>query len=87
MKTRADISVDGDEYEVSLSKMLPEGVSIKDITGRISKEYGQITFQLYKVVLSDGTNVWCEGEHDFPYLTECKHIDPLMKHLTQQTDD
>lgn len=70
MKTRAEVMADGSDYLLSLSKLLPEGVSISDITGWISNEFGDPVFKVSFVVLSNGDTVSVEGEHDLPYLCE-----------------
>lgn len=68
MKTRLDVQVEGSNYEISLSKLLDLG--IKDIQGYISYEFGEPTFKMTKIILDEGHSLWCEGEHDFPYITE-----------------
>lgn len=65
---KKDVLIDGSNYEISLFKLI--GKKIKDITGSITKEFGDPTFKMYKVVFEDDTFMVCEGEHDLPYLTE-----------------
>ncbi len=67
-KKKADALVEGSDYLLSLNKLL--GKKVVDIQGHLSNEFGQVTFQMYKIVLDDGTMFFAEGEHDFPYLTD-----------------
>lgn len=66
MKTLNEVKV-GD-FEISLSKL--NGQPIKDVLGYISMEFGEPTFQLTKIIMEDGSDYCCEGEHDMPYLTD-----------------
>jgi hypothetical protein len=67
MITRKDIAFNN-TWEISLSNLI--GKEIKDITGYLSEEYGDITFVLNTVVFIDDTKLGIEGEHDFPFLVE-----------------
>lgn len=63
-----DVRVDETKYaNISLSKLM--GKRIADIEGSLRNEFGDVSFKLTKVVFEDGTDLHCEGEHDFPYLT------------------
>jgi hypothetical protein len=62
-----DVLADGSTYEISLKKL--SGLEVVDVLGYISNEFGQPTFKLTNVVLSNGCRIGVEGEHDFPYLT------------------
>lgn len=73
MKTKAEVET-GDGYSVSLAKLLPEGVTIVDVTGYVSREFCDPCFKLCRLVLSTGEHVFIEGEHDFPYLTKCESL-------------
>lgn len=65
----ADVEVEDGRYpRISLSKLC--GKTIADIRGRISMEFGDPTFKLQSVLFTDGTSLHCEGEHDFPYVTD-----------------
>lgn len=55
------------ESEISLAEMMQRGVV--DVYGWVSEEFGDLTFQMTRVVFDDGTAVGCEGEHDHPYVT------------------
>lgn len=71
MKTLKDVQSDGDSGSyptISLSKLM--GISVVDVQGHITQEFGDPTFQMSRIVLSDGTTLWAEGEHDMPYLTD-----------------
>jgi len=63
-----DVQVSETDTNISLSKLL--GQKIVDIQGYISYEFGDPSFKMSKVILENGQHLWCEGEHDFPYLTE-----------------
>lgn len=56
------------DYEISLTDLFP-GREIQTVTGLISYEFGEIGFELSRILFTDGTFVWCEGEHDHPYIT------------------
>lgn len=66
MKTLKDVQSDSDG--ISLSKLMDK--SVVDVVGSITKEFGDPTFQMSKIIFSDGTTLWAEGEHDMPYLTD-----------------
>ena len=55
------------DTDISLAKLT--GKKVKDVVGHLTKEFGDPTFQLSKIVLEDGSIIHCEGEHDMPYLT------------------
>lgn len=58
------------DYEMSLlnDHLLAKGLSIVDVYGYISNEFGDPVFKLCRIALSDGTAVDVAGEHDLPYL-------------------
>ena len=62
-----DVLVDGDDWQISLFKLL-EGKPIVDIQGYLDAEYGDVCFVLTHIVFADGTHLGIEGEHDYPYL-------------------
>lgn len=68
MKTYDDVKVNyGAGYErVSLSKLC--GLNIKDITGYIYDNGGGNTFHMSRIHLEDGTDFFCEGEHENAYI-------------------
>jgi hypothetical protein len=70
MKTHDELKVEGGDYLLSLSKMLPEGVSIADVQGYASTEFGEPVFKVCFLLLSNGEQVRVESEHDLPYLCE-----------------
>lgn len=78
MKTAAEVLVDGQDFYLSLLKMLPEGVTIKDIQGHVTYEFGEPSFKLCNVLLSNGKTIGVEGEHDYPYLTEIPGVSPAQ---------
>lgn len=62
------LQVQGSKFQISLSKLT--GVTIADITGHISRDFGEPVFKLSCVKFSDGSEVWVEGEHDLPYIAD-----------------
>lgn len=56
------------DYQISVAKLV--GKSVKDVYGYISMEFGQANFKMTRVVFEDDTVLYCEGEHDFPYLVD-----------------
>lgn len=63
-----DYLTEGSDYVLSYTKIAGQG--IKDITGYISNELGDPVFKIRKIVLEDNTQLWVEGEHDFPYIAD-----------------
>jgi hypothetical protein len=60
---------DPDFVFIDLLKLV--GKQVKEIVGDCSREFGDdATFRLIKLVFGDGTEMWFEGEHDFPYVVE-----------------
>ena len=74
MKKIADVTAEGSTYEISIVKLI--GKPISDIVGYLTNEFGDATFQMCRVVFEDGTDLWCEGEHDLPYLTNSSTKQP-----------
>ena len=74
---KADVAVPGSDLYISLNKL--HGKAVKDIHGYITTEFGDPTFKMSKVVFEDGTSVFCEGEHDLPYLTDINNVDQVEK--------
>lgn len=64
-----DIKSDQYDWCISLKKLI--GKDVSDIEGYICREFGDVSLKIIKVVLSDGTRMDVEGEHDFPYLCAC----------------
>jgi len=83
VKTRKDVQSDKHDWCISMEKMLPHNVGIKDIHGSITGEFGAPVFKLEWIELTDGTSICVEGEHDMPYLSECKHIDDIIGGIYQ----
>lgn len=61
-----DIKSDDGFNRLSIAKLT--GLKIKDITGHISKEFGEPVFIISTVVLENDVELGVEGEHDMPYL-------------------
>ena len=64
----ADVKLEGDSH-LSLSKLCG-GRTIADIHCRISNEFGDPIIKLWAIVFTDGSKLYCEGEHDIAYVTE-----------------
>lgn len=65
------------KWELSLREILNKtnpDVAIHDIYGYFSEEMGEKTFKLTQVVLTNGSAISVEGEHDFPYLADYKNV-------------
>lgn len=72
--TYASVRVDDSLYaNISLAKLA--GKAVVDLQGYISREFGDPTFKISKVIFADGTDSWVEGEHDHPYLGEIPGVD------------
>lgn len=75
-----------DNEDISLVKLL--GQPILDIECYLSRQYGEPTLVVSRIVLVDGTSLRMEGEHDYPYLDHTKHITyEEMETLYQQYED
>ena len=61
------------DCEYGLTKIL--GKKILEVNGYISTEYCEPTFKMTNILFTDGTEVTCEGEHDYPYLAYNKDLD------------
>ena len=83
-----EITIDGTKGgNISLNKLLGSN-KIKDITGYISNEFGEPTFKLSRIILEDDNELWVEGEHDYPYVTEgLKPVNELMPEKLQELYD
>lgn len=66
-----DIKIN-DDNNISLSKLCGNKI-IKDIYGYFSQESG-VMVVINKIIFEDDTYLYCEGEHDFPYVVNgsCK---------------
>jgi len=60
-------------FELSLTQLSKKQVI--DVAGYLTNEFGDVSFKLTRVILSDGTSAHCEGEHDLPYLDEVPGVD------------
>ena len=64
-----DVRSNRDRDNIDLLKLLNKQVA--EIQGYPSREFGyDATFKLWKLVFTDGTAMFFEGEHDFPYVVE-----------------
>lgn len=85
IKTKAEVSVD--KYRISFSRLLPEGVTIKDLVGYVSRETREPVFAISKLVLSNGEEVWVEGMHDMAYLGLCDSLATGQLEALAEEDD
>lgn len=76
MISAKDIQVPDGKYPAdSLSKLI--GKPIADVIGSVTDAgYGTYVFKISKVIFKDGTFLYVEGEHDFPYLVESNTLQP-----------
>lgn len=57
-------------FELSLNDLIGNRLVV-DVYGYMSSPFGgDPSFKLTRVLLSDGTTIGIEGEHDFPYLCD-----------------
>lgn len=68
MIKKEDVLVEGSDYFISLTKLT--GKVIKDIEFYPSMEFGEVGLKLCWVTFEDGTQLFIEGEHDFPYVVD-----------------
>lgn len=54
------------DFTRSLSELV--GKKIKDIEGYISDAFDDPFFKLERIIFEDGSFLWPEGEHDYPYV-------------------
>lgn len=66
----ADVQIqDGSRYpNLSLAKLC--GKTIADVEVSLSSEFGEVGLKLKRIVFTDGSKLWVEGEHDHPYVTD-----------------
>lgn len=72
---------------IDLAKLV--GKEIANISGYITTEFGDPTFQLSRIIFTDGTFLWVEGEHDLPYVVDgdCKLDSDLMTEIRNAEDE
>ena len=44
--------------------------STADVEVSLSSEFGDVGLKLKRIVFTDGSKLWVEGEHDHPYVTD-----------------
>ncbi len=88
IKKKSEVET-GDGFSIYFSKLLKPGITIVDITGYITNAFGsEPVFKLYHLILSNGEKVCIEGEHDLPYLDNCKAIpNGQLKALNDEDDE
>lgn len=66
----SDVQIpDGSRWpNLSLAKLC--GKTIADVEVSLSTEFGDVGLKLKRITFTDGTQLWCEGEHDHPYVTD-----------------
>ena len=77
---------DYQNQQENLSLLKIVGKKVKDITGYVSMEFGSPVFKVSFLVFEDDTELWFEGEHDFPYVTNSA-VDLLDDDLLQEIYD
>ncbi len=79
MRKREDVMADGSDLWLSLNKVC--GKKVVDVQGYVTGEFGEdcAVFKMHKIVFDDESEVFCEGEHDLPYLTGVEVEDLLEK--------
>jgi hypothetical protein len=70
------------EWNYSLAKMM--SCRFVDVIGYVTDMDGTPGFQMTKLILEDGTEIACEGEHDQPYLAYNKKLNNLCEKIWQQ---
>ena len=68
---------------LSLAKV--KGESIVDVIGYICNEFGEPTFRLCRIIFGDGSEIYCEGEHDMPYVTDLDQA--LLEKIDSDNDE
>lgn len=66
------------DYEVDLEVIT--GSPVVRIVGYVTKEFGDPTFKLTRVITQAGETYDVEGEHDLPYLCGDLDIAKLNEH-------
>ena len=59
-KIKPQVLSKGSDFYISLSKL--HGKKVVDLEGYITREFGDLTFEIRRVVLEDGTKLYCGGE-------------------------
>lgn len=72
-------------YSHEIDLELVTGSPIVRIVGYISREFGDPTFQMTRVITADGQSFHAEGEHDMPYLTDLDEA--KLEELDPDDDD
>jgi hypothetical protein len=69
-----DIELFAKRGYIDLSKLV--GKSIRSIVCRSDQHFGyDATLMLKAIVFDDGSYMWCEGEHDAPYVVSASSDD------------
>jgi len=55
------------------------GLKVVGVMGYPSAEFGTdvMTFQIHSIVLENGTHLFVEGEHDYPYISSDNRVPGL----------
>lgn len=77
----SDVRSDKNEWRISLIKLI--GKEIADIEGCLTEKFGGVSFKISEVILSDGSSLDVEGEHDFPYL--CAYSPDAQPNFNDET--
>ena len=79
----SDVAVNPGSGFISLAKL--SGSGIADITGYLSKEFGQVTFVISRIVLANGNKLFVGGEHDMPYIEDTIVPDTMLEQLYEES--
>lgn len=55
-------------FEIDLDRVT--GSAPAKVFGYVTNEFGDPSFKMTRIVMQDGKSYYCEGEHDYPYLTD-----------------
>lgn len=65
--------IDNNINLISLEKLVKS--KIKEVQGHLTTEFGEPTFQLFRIFFENGDSCFVEGEHDCPYLSAGPELD------------
>ena len=82
-------NVKSEKYDWCIALTKLTGRKIKEIHGYLSTEFNEPVFKMSFIEFDDGTEVNCEGEHDFPYLADgtYKFDEEVLQSLYESEDE
>lgn len=69
------LKVPGSSYELSLKELT--GQKIEDVYFYVTEEFGFPVLKITRIIFTDGTSVYVEGEHDCPYISHTDEVPGL----------